>query len=190
MEVIQAVSIRNGHKIEFDNDVWVVLAYQHRTPGNYHPSMVLKVRSLTTGAGKEVRFNTNERVKLADIDDRKMVYSYHDGHDYVFMDNESFEQVTLTDDELGDAAQWLVENMELRVQYLKGRPIGIDLPNFYEMKVVHTEPAVKGDTATSVMKTAELECGASIQVPLFVNTGDVLKVDLRDGTYVERVKKG
>jgi len=186
---IQATSIRNGNKLEFDDDVWVVLSFQHRTPGKGNACMMLKVRSLTSGASKEVRFNSTERVMIAELDERKMQYSYHDGHDYVFLENETFEQITLSEEELGDGAQWLTEGMEIRVQYLKGKPIGIELPNFVEMKVAHTEPAVRGDTATSVMKTAELACGAEVQVPLFINTGDVLKIDTRGGTYVERVKK-
>ena len=187
--ILQATSIRTGHKLEFDDDIWLVLDFDHRTPGKGNACMMLKVRSLTNGSSKVVRFNSAERVAQAELDDRRMTYSYHDGHDYVFMDNESYEQVTLTDEELSDTAKWLLEGMEIRVQYYKGKPVGIEIPNFIEAKITHTEPAVRGDTATNVLKAADLECGVQTHVPLFINTGDTVKVDTRDGTYVERMKK-
>lgn len=186
---IQATSIRPGQKIEFDDDIWLVHSFQHRTPGKGQACMQLKVRSLTTGAGKDVRFNSNERVDLAELDERRMIYSYHDGHDYVFMDSETYEQVSFTDEDLGDTAQWLVEEMEIKVQYYKGKPIGVDIPTFIEQEITQTEPAVRGDTATNVTKTAVVQSGAEVQVPLFVNQGDHIKIDTRDGTYVERMQK-
>ena len=187
--ILQATSIRTGNKLEFDDDIWIVMSFQHRTPGKGNACMMLKVRSLTTGASKEVRFNSSERVQQAELDDRRMSYSYHDGHDYVFMDHESYEQVALSEEDLGETAKWLLEGMEIRIQYYKGKPVGIEIPNFIEAKIETTEPAVRGDTATNVMKTATLECGIDVQVPLFINTGDTVKVDTRDGTYVERMKK-
>lgn len=186
---IQATNLRTDRKIEYEDDVWVVRSFQHRTPGKGQACMQVKIRSLTTGSAKEVRFNSTERIKMAELDERKMVYSYHDGHDYVFMDNESYEQVGLNDEELGDATKYLIENMEISVQYLKGKPIGVSIPTFVEMEVTQTEPAVRGDTANNVTKLATVLSGIELQVPMFINTGDVLKVDTRDGSYVERVSK-
>lgn len=186
---IQATSLRNGTKIEFENDVWVVQSFLHRTPGKGQACMQVKIRSLTTGQGREARFNSNERVELAELDERTMTYSYHDGSDYVFMDTESYEQVSLSDAELGDASRWLVEEMDISVQYVKGKPVGVQIPNFVEVEIVEADPAVRGDTANNVTKAAMLGSGVEVQVPLFINKGDTIKVDTRDGSYVERMKK-
>ena len=187
--MIQATSLRNGHKIEVEDDIWVIQSFTHRTPGKGQACMQVKVRSLTSGMGKEMRFNSNERVQQAQLEERKMAYSYHDGDDYVFMDTETYEQVSMTDEDLGDTAQWLKEDMEISVQYFKGKAVGVTIPSFLELKVAHTEPAVRGDTATNVTKAAELDCGVTVAVPLFINTGDIVKVDTRDGSYVERIAK-
>jgi elongation factor P len=187
--LIQSTSLRAGSKFEYEDDVWTVLSFQHRTPGKGQACMQIKARSLTTGAGREIRFNSNERVALADLEQRRMSYSYHDGHDYVFMDNETFDQIIFSEEELGDVRQYLIEGMEISVQYYKGKPVGIDIPTFLEMKVDQADPAVKGDTATNITKQVTLESGLKIQVPIFINAGDVLKIDTRDGSYVERVSK-
>ncbi len=188
--LIQATSIRSGNKLEFDDDIWVVHSFQHRTPGKGQACMQVKVRSLTSGSSKEVRFNSNERVQVAQLEEKTMIYSYHDGDNYVFMDAETYEQISLTDDDLSDSAKWLMDDMEIKVQYYKGKPVGISLPNFLELKVTYTEPAVRGDTATNVTKAAQVDCGEQeVQVPLFINTGDMIKVDTRDGSYVERISK-
>lgn len=187
---IQATNLREGSKIQHEDDAWIVLSFQHRTPGKGQACMQVKLRSLTTGSSKEVRFNSTERIPQAEVEERRMMYSYHDGHDYVFMDNQTYEQFTLTEEQLGNAVPYLTEGMEVFVQYYKGEPIDISPPNFVELKVDYAEPAVRGDTATNVTKTVKMENGLEVQAPLFINSGDVLKIDTRDGSYVERMSKG
>lgn len=142
---------------------------------------------METGGSVERTFRGGERVPKAHLDRRGMQYLYNDGEGYVFMDNENYEQITITKEQIGDGIKWLLENMEIQVLLFQNRIIGLELPNFVEMEVIETEPGVKGDTATGATKNATLETGTVIQVPLFVNTGDRVRVDTRTSQYMERV---
>jgi len=135
----------------------------------------------------EKTFRGGEKVPRAHLDKREMQYLYNDGEGYVCMDTENYEQISISKESIGEGAKWLMENMILGVLFFQGNIIGVDLPNFVEMLVVDTEPGVKGDTATGAVKNATLESGAVVQVPLFVNTGDRLRIDIRTGEYMERV---
>ncbi len=144
------------------------------------------MKNVQTGSTVEKTFRGGEKVPKAHLDRREMQYLYNDGEGYVFMDNENYEQTTLSADQIGDGVKWLLENMNIAVLLFKENIIGVDLPNFVELKVVDTEPGVKGDTATGATKKATLETGAVVHVPLFVNTGDMLRIDTRTGEYMER----
>lgn len=189
MAEIQGNDMRIGTKIEYEGDAWIVEKVQHRTPGNLRAFVQVRMRSLTSGRGTEVRFSATERVPLASLDYKKMQFLYQDDSGYVFMENDSFEQVTISPEDMGDAVNYLQENMEVNVQYYRGRAIGIDVPTFVEMEVVETDPGARGDTVSNVFKPAKLPTGLVVQVPLFINTGDVIRVDTRTGEYVTRVSK-
>ena len=137
--------------------------------------------------GKSAKtFRAGEKIPKAHLDRREMQYLYNDGDGYVFMDNENYEQITISADAIGDGIKWLLENMNIQVLFFQGNIIGIELPNFVELEVIETEPGIKGDTATGATKSATLETGARVQVPLFINTGDRLRIDTRTGLYMER----
>lgn len=186
---VQAVDLRNGSKIEYNNDVWVVVERVHRTPGNWRALIQTRLRSLTNGRSTEVRFSSNEKVKLADLEHRRMQYLYRDSAGFMFMDTDTYEQISIPPDELGENALYLLQDMEIDVQFLKGKAIGVELPNFVEMAIEETEPGSKGDTVTNVLKAAKMPTGLVVQVPLFINEGDLIKIDTRTGEYVTRVSK-
>ena len=172
--------------VEVDNGIWRVIDFQHVKPGKGAAFVRSKLRNLRTGAIQEKTFRAGEKVGTAHIDNNKMQYLYNDGDDYVFMDNNTFEQVSIPSSQLEDEINYLKENMNVSIMTYEGETLGVELPKTVELEVVETEPSIKGDTVSGATKEAKLETGLSIQVPLFVNNGDVLIVNTEEGAYVSR----
>ena len=150
--------------------------------------MRTKLKNLLTGRVLDQTFRSGERVKRPDLVEREMQYLYHDGDRFCMMDNENYEQIMLTEEQVGEARLYLIENLDVKVLFFNQQPVAVEVPLFVELEVAQTEPGVKGDTAAGGTKPATLESGLTIQVPLFLNEGDRVKVDTRTGTYIERVK--
>ena len=184
--MISTSDFRTGITIEIDNDVWQVVEFQHVKPGKGAAFVRTKMKNVRTGAVIERTFNPNEKLPQAHIDRRDMQYLYEIDGEMVFMDNETYDQINLTDEQLGDAKQFLKENMTIGVMFFQNKVIGVDLPNAVELEVVETDPGIRGDTATGGNKPAKLETGYVVKVPLFINTGDILRIDTRTGEYIER----
>lgn len=172
--------------IELDGEVYTVVEFQHVKPGKGAAFVRSKLKNVKTGAVVERTFRAGEKVPRAHIERREVQYLYSSGEQYVFMDMETYEQMSLSADQLGDSTRYLKENMIIAILQFQGTPIGVDLPNSVELTVVETDPGVRGDTATGGTKPAKLETGAVVQVPLFINIGDVIRVDTRTGYYLER----
>ncbi len=186
---IKANDLRPGDKIEYDNDIWVVKDVQHRTPGNLRAFVQAKITSLSNGRSKEERFRSTDTVKQADMESKKMQYLYKEGDMLTFMDSESYEQIHVAIELLGDAPNYLIENMDVMVQFLKGAPMSVDLPANVVLTIIETEPGVRGDTVNNVLKPAKMETGLTVGVPIFINEGDKIKVDTRTGAYLGRVNE-
>jgi len=188
-EVAQVISVndlRKGLTIQVDGEIYSVVDFLHVKPGKGAAFVRTTLRNVRTGQTIERTFRAGERVDRAHIETREMQYLYNTGDEYTFMDTETYEQVTLTKDQLGDAHYYLKENMNILIQFFEGQAIGVELPTAVELQVVHTEPGFKGDTATGATKPATLETGLVVQVPLFVNVGDMVKIDTRTGEYLSR----
>jgi elongation factor P len=175
-----------GLTISVDNGIWKVIDFQHVKPGKGSAFVRSKLRNLRTGAIQEKTFRAGEKVEQAMIENRRMQYLYADGDMHVFMDNETFEQTELAADYLADELKYLKANMEVQIQSYEGETIGIELPKTVELQVTETEPGIKGDTATGATKSATVETGYTLNVPLFVNEGDVLVINTSDGSYISR----
>lgn len=182
-----ATQIRRGTVIVFEGDPCRVIDFHHHTPGNLRAFVQTKLRNLRTGTTFEHRFRAADTVERAVLATQELQYLYSDGHHYHFMNTQTYEMLELDEETLGDAAQWLAPNMNILVEFYEGRPIGIELPSSLEFRVVETEPVLKGATQTAMTKPAKLENGVTIQVPGFVAEGDVVRVDPREGKYLERV---
>ncbi|HOJ13469.1 MAG TPA: elongation factor P [Deltaproteobacteria bacterium] len=178
---------RKNLKIEIDGEPFTIVDFQHVKPGKGGAFVRTKVKSLLTGRVLDITFRSGEKVDVPDLEEKKMQYLYQDENGYCFMDTETFEQMTLSADQIGDALGYLKENVEVEVLFHNGSPIGIELPMFMELEVVETDPGLKGNTASGGSKPAKLETGVTIQVPLFISVGEVVKVDTRTGEYIERV---
>jgi elongation factor P len=187
--MIQATQLKRGMVIRHDSHLYRIVEAQHKTPGNLRGMVQAKIRSLKTGAISEHRFRSVDMVERAILDETEMEYLYQDGDMYHFMNNETFEQVGLSDDVLGGAVPYLIPNIKIAIEFYEGRPIGIDLPLNVEMKVMETEPGIKGASVSNVGKPAKMETGLVVQVPAFINEGDVIRIDTTTGSYVERVNK-
>jgi len=184
--MISSGDLRKGITIELDGKLYQVIDYQHVKMKRTALTR-LKLRDIRDGHTIEQTFQTTEKFARARLDYRRMQYLYNEGDLYYFMDEESFEQMPIDSSQLGDALNYIKEGMSLEVSSYKGELIGMELPITVELQVIETEPGFKGDTATAGNKSAKLETGITIQVPLFINEGDVIKVDTRTGTYIERV---
>ncbi|MDD3396286.1 MAG: elongation factor P [Acidaminococcaceae bacterium] len=184
--MISTNEFKTNVTVTIDGDAWQVVEFQHVKPGKGAAFVRAKMRNLCTGAVVERTFNAGERLPKAQIDRREMQYLYESDDKYVFMDNESYEQLELTKEQLGNAVNFLKENMDCKVMMYGTRILGIDLPNTVELTVVETEPGIKGDTATGGSKQAKMDTGYTVKVPLFINEGDVLRIDTRTGDYIER----
>lgn len=187
MVAIPVQKVSNNMKLEYKNDVWTIVEFAHNKPGKGGAFVRIRMKSLTTGKVLEENFRASERVEQTDVAYRKMAYLYHDGTHYVFMDNDSYEQISIDEDLIGDSSRFLTENLEVTALLWNERIIGIDLPTKVDLKVVSTFQAERGNTATNVTKDATLESGFIAQVPLFINVGDVVRIDTRDGAYETRV---
>ncbi|HOV70266.1 MAG TPA: elongation factor P [Clostridia bacterium] len=185
--MITAGEFRKGVTIEIDSQVFTIVDFQHVKPGKGAAFVRTKIKNVITGAVLERTFNPTEKFPKAHIEKKEMQYLYNDGDLYYFMDVETFEQLPLNHSQVEEAMQYLKENMNVTIKFFKGNAFSVEPPNFVELEVVDTEPGIKGDTATTAMKNATLETGAVIQVPLFVNRGDMIRVDTRTGEYMERV---
>ena len=186
MAMISASDFRNGVTFEMDGKVMQVVEFQHVKPGKGAAFVRAKMRNMCTGAVVERTFNAGERLPKAHIDRRAMQYLYESDGNYVFMDNETYEQSELTKEQLGNAINFLKENMDAKIMIYNGRVIGVDLPNTVELTVVKTDPGIRGDTATGGSKPATMDTGYVVKVPLFINEGDVLNIDTRTGEYISR----
>jgi elongation factor P len=184
--MISATELRKGLRILIDGEPFVVVDFSHVKMGRGRPHTKAKVKHLITGAVQEKTCLSNEMFDLPDLENRKMQYQYNDADGYHFMDAVSYDQVALSVDSLGDVRWYLRENDEYQVLFFEGRPISLDLPASIVLKVIHAEPAVKGDSVTNIQKTVTLETGLEIKVPLFIKEGDFVKVDTRTGLYLER----
>lgn len=184
--MITAGEFRKGVTIELDNSVWNIVDFQHVKPGKGAAFVRTKIRNVISGAVTEKTFNPNDKYPTAFIERKDMEYLYNDGDLYYFMDSETYEQLPISPNVLGDNFRFVKENMVCKVLSYKGNVFGIEPPNFVELQVTETEPGVKGDTATNVTKPATLETGAEIKVPIFINEGEMIRVDTRTGEYMER----
>jgi elongation factor P len=180
--------IRNGLTIRYNGEIQTITEFHHVSPGNWRAFIRAKLKSLKTGRVVEVRFRSGEELDIVRIEHRPCQYLYQDGQDYIFMHTETYDQFPLPSEMLGDMAQFLKEGMVVDALFDGDKVVGVDVPNFVTLEVTYTEPAVRGDTATNVMKAATVETGATVNVPLFVESGDVIKIDTRTGQYVERAK--
>jgi len=183
---IPATQLRPGMIIKHNNDLHSVFSVEHRTPGNLRAFIQARLRNLRTGAMFEHRFRSGDALDKVTVDQVKMEYLYNDGDDYYFMDIENYEQTVLKHDILGDAVEYLTANLQIIVEFFDGKPVGIELPQTVELKVVETEPGLKSATASSVTKPAKTETGLVVYVPPFINEGDKIKVDTSDGAYLSR----
>jgi elongation factor P len=179
---------KKGLKIELDGSPFTIVDFQHVKPGKGGAFVRTKLKNLLNGRVLDQTFRSGERVKKPDLVEKEMQYLYKDGDSYCLMDNETYEQIMLTAEQVGDAVLFLTENMNLKVLIFNQQPVAVDLPNFVELTVAQAEPGVRGDTASGGTKPATLESGAVIQVPLFINEGDRVKVDTRTASYIERLK--
>ena len=184
--MVTAGDFRNGVTFEMDGNVYSIIEFQHVKPGKGAAFVRTKIRNVISGAVTEKTFNPNDKYPTAFIERKDMEYLYNDGDLYYFMDSETYEQLPISPNVLGDNFRFVKENMVCKVVSYKGNVFGIEPPNFVELQVTETEPGVKGDTATNVTKPATLETGAEIKVPIFINEGEMIRVDTRTGEYMER----
>ena len=172
--------------INYNGDVAVVLDAQHRTPGNLRAFVQATIRSIRTGKSSDVRFSSTEKLEVVPLQTRRMEFSYKDREEYVFTDPETYESVNLTPELIGDARNYLVENQSVTVTFIEEKPVQIELPSSVILQVTDAPEGVRGDSANNVMKSVQMETGISVQAPLFIKTGEKIKVDTRTGKYMER----
>lgn len=185
--MIFAGDFRNGTTFEFDSQVYRVIEFQHVKPGKGAAFVRTKLKNVIAGTTMEKTFNPSEKVEEAQITTSEMQYLYNDGAEiYTFMDNSTYEQIELKKEEIENILPYLLDNMNVKVLAYKGKVFGVEAPTFVELKVVYTEPGVKGSTATGTTKPAKVETGSSFNVPLFVEIGDKIRIDTRNGEYMER----
>ncbi len=183
---IPATQLRVGMTIIHNNDPHRVMEVQHVTPGNWRGMVQAKLRNLRSGSQNQTRYRSVDTVERADMEQHEMEFLYASGDEYVFMNTETFDQTGLDAQTLGDAVKYLLPNAKLQIEFFEEKPVGIDLPKTVDMKVVYTEPGLKGATATNAPKPATLETGLVVQVPTFVQIGDVIRVDTATGEYLQR----
>ncbi|MBV8343931.1 MAG: elongation factor P [Candidatus Eremiobacteraeota bacterium] len=184
--MISSNDLRNGVTIVVDGQLWTVIEFLHVKPGKGSAFVRTRLKNVKTGTTLERTFRAGEKLERAMVDNREMQMLYNDADGYHFMDQQSFENVTLQRDLIGDPADFLKDGMVVDVQFHDGTPIGVDLPAHVELKIVETDPGFRGDTATNTTKPARLETGATVNVPLFVESGDVIRIDTRDRRYIGR----
>ena len=186
-DVYMAGDLRNGTTFELDNQVFRVVEFQHVKPGKGAAFVRTKIKNVITGAVIERTFNPSEKLQGAEIEKKEMQYLYEDGGLYYFMDNETYEQIPLNKEQLGDSLKYIKENMTVKILSFKGKVFAVEPPMFVELEVTYTEPGFSGNTTTTSGKPAKLENGLEISVPLFIEIGDIIRIDTRTGEYMERV---
>src|SRR5215467_4407685 len=184
--MISSTQMRPGMVIKFNNDLFSVFSVNHRTPGNLRGFVQAKMRNLRSGTMIEHRFSSEDRVERAVLDEVEMEYLYDDGEYYYFMNSETYEQMHLTKDILGDAVSYLIPQLKVSVEFYEGKPMSVELPATVDLQVVETEPGLKGATVSNVTKPAKLETGLVVQVPPFITEGEKIRVNTTEGTYQER----
>ena len=187
MATIQATRLKKGMLVKMDQDLFRVLELQHVTPGNLRGFVRVKLRNIRSGTLSDQKFRSEDSVERATLDEREMQYLYQDGDDYYFMDTTSFDQIHISSEALGESVGFLKPEMTIQVEFYGSEPVGIELPQTVDLKVTDTVPGIKGATASAQVKPATLETGLVVQVPLFVNPGDRVKIDTRSGEYLTRV---
>ncbi len=185
--MIDAGELRKGAVIELDGDIYQILEYQHVKMQQRQPVVKLKLRGVRTGNFIEKNFQSGDKVATVFLEHRPVQYLYNDGHLYYFMDNETYEQFVLTPGQIGDDTRFLREGLALEILTCKGDTVSVELPASVELRVAETDPGFKGDRATAGTKPARLETGVTLQVPLFINTGDLVKINTRTGAYLEKI---
>jgi len=183
---IKPTDVRAGTKLEIDGEVWECTKYEHISPGKGQAFIRIKVKNLKTGRVLEKTIKSNDSMERAVLEPQKVQFLYRD-EELHFMNTDTYEQFSLPTEALMGKDLWLKENTDLTLLFYNGEPVDVEIPTFMELKVIETEPGVRGDTVSGATKAAKVETGATVQVPLFINEGDVLKVDTRTGEYVERV---
>ncbi len=186
--MISTNQFRRGMKIEMDGEPYIIVEFQHVKPGKGGAFVRTKLKNLLTGSVQDKTFRSGEKVKNPDFEETTMQFLYSDDDGFHFMDTGTYEQTLITSEDMDDITGFLKEQLEVTVQFYNGKPLGVELPIFVELVIEEAEPGVKGDTATGATKPAKLETGAVIHVPLFLNEGDVVKIDTRTGEYIERVR--
>jgi elongation factor P len=179
---------KKGLKIEIEGKPFLIVDFQHVKPGKGGAFVRTKLKNMVNGRVTDQTFRSGEKVGRPDMEEKEMQYLYREGDNFVFMDNETYDQIYLSREQVGDQSQFLQENINIKLLYFNQEPLGLELPNFVELTVTATDPGFKGDTATGGTKPATLETGAIIQVPLFIAEGDRIRVDTRTGAYMERAK--
>ena len=187
--MVVAGDFRNGVTFDMDGSVYQIIEFQHVKPGKGSAFVRTKIKNVITGAVTERTFNPSDKFPEAFVERKDMQFMYSDGELYYFMDLETYEQIPLNKEKMSENFQFVKENETVKVISYKGDVFGVEPPNFVELRVTHSEPAVKGDTVNNTMKPATLETGVTIRVPMFIGEGDVLKIDTRTGDYLERVKQ-
>jgi elongation factor P len=181
-----ANDLRKGQAIKYNGNVAIVLELQHRTPGNLRAFVQAIIRYINTGKSADVRFGSTDKVELVDVNRQTLEFSYKDNAGYHFMDPETYDTITLNDNLLGEAKEYLVENLKVEVLSVEGRPAQVELPSSVQLKVVEAPEGLRGDTASNVTKPAVLETGKTVNVPLFIQEGETVKIDTRTGSYMGR----
>ncbi len=185
--MVSTNDLKNGMVLDLDGQLWSVIWFQHHKPGKGNTVVRTKLKHILTGKVVDRTFNSDVKVDTAQVDRREMQYLYHDGEAYVFMDTATYDQLTLSEEVVGEAKNYLLENQNATVALHDGNPLYIDLPASVELEVTYTEPGLQGDRSTGGTKPATVETGLQINVPLFITTGERVKVDTRDGSYLGRV---
>ncbi|MBI1896932.1 MAG: elongation factor P [Acidobacteria bacterium] len=183
---MQATQIRPGMVIKFNNDLYSIFKMEHRTPGNLRAFVQVKMRNLRTGAMSEHRFSSTESVERAHLEEHEFSYLYEDGSFYYFMNTENYDQIHLGRDLLGEAVDYLIPELKVKVEFHEGKPMSVELPPTVDLKVIETEPGLRGATVSNVTKPAKLETGLVVQVPPFISEGEKIRVNTSEGTYQER----
>jgi elongation factor P len=186
MSMISATQMRPGMVIKFNNELYSIFSVNHRTPGNLRGFVQARMRSLRTATMTEHRFSSEDKVEKALLDEQEMEYLYDDGEYFYFMNTETYEQMHLTKDLLGDATVYLIPQLHVKVEFYEGKPMSVELPATVDMLVMETEPGMKGATVSNVTKPAKLETGLVVQVPSFITEGEKIRVNTAAGTYQER----
>ncbi|MBP8645164.1 MAG: elongation factor P [Syntrophobacteraceae bacterium] len=185
---LTAGDLRKGLKLEIDGEPYLVVDFEFSKPGKGQALYRCRLRNMITGTQFDRTYRSGDKFNAADLEEQEMAYLYKQDKNYVFMNNSTYEQIELSEEQMGDAKNYLIENQTVSMLLFQGKPIGIGLPNFVTLKVIKADPWVKGDTAAGATKPVTVETGYVLQVPLFIEEGETIKLDTRSGTYVERVK--